>query len=159
MPESGRRVYATHVGRYSRVIAAPIRYVYAWCTDYRSDDGRFSASKPRFHVFRPAHNRVVRVRYLPSKASKAGVAVELVRLRPPVAWHLDQIDERDFNSVDYTLKRLGPRRTRISIVLTERWMVPDFPRKSDWVRSTAGYWDRLVAALESDYREGLPAQG
>ena len=159
MPESGRRLYATHVGRYSKVIAAPIRYVYAWCTDYRSDDGRYSRSKPRFRVFRLARDRVVRVRSLNRKAGKVVIAVEIVRLRPPNAWHLDQIDENDFNSVDYTLKRLGPRKTRISLVIVERWMVPDFPRRSDWVRSTTGYWNGLVAALESDYQQGRPARG
>ena len=159
MPESGRRVYATHVGRYSKVIAAPLRYVYAWCTDYRSDDGRYSRSKPRFRVWRLAPDRVVRVRSSNAHRGTVAIAAEIVRLRPPDAWHLDQIDERDFNSVDYRLERLGPKTTRISLVLVERWMVPDFPRKSDWVRATTAFWDSLVAALESEYRQGLPARG
>lgn len=159
MPETSRRVYATHLARYSKEIAAPIHYVYAWCTDYRSDDGRYSKSRPRFRVFHPAPGRVVRVRYLNSKARKVPVAVEIIRLRPPNAWHLDQIDEMDFNSVDYGLQRLGPKRTRISVVIVERWMVPNFPRKSKWVRATTVFWDGLVAALESDYRQGRPARG
>ncbi len=154
MPESGRRVYATHVAHYSRVIAAPLRYAYAWCTDYRTDDGRFSRSRPRFRVLRPAKDRVIRVRLSNAKARSLSVAVEIVRLRPPNAWHLDQIDEKDFNSVDYSLKRIGPNKTRISIVLTERWMVPDYPRKSEWFRGTTAYWDSLVAAIESEYRHG-----
>ncbi len=159
MPESGRRVYATHVGRYSKVIQAPLRYVYAWCTDYRSDDGRYSRAKPRFLVHRLTPDRIARIRFVKIKAGKVAVAAEVIRLRPPNAWHLDQIDERDFNSVDYRLRRVGPQTTRISLELVERWMVPDFPRKSEWVRGTTAFWDRLVAALESDYRQGRPARG
>lgn len=159
MPETSRRIYATHVARISKVIAVPRRYAYEWCTDYRTDDGRFSRSKPRFHVLQLSKDRVVRVRYLPQRAQPPKVAVELVRLRPPDAWHLDQIDEADLNTVDYKLTRLGPKKTRLTLDLVERWMVPNFPSKADWTRNTGIYWGRLVASLEERYRRGLPARG
>lgn len=159
MPESGRRVYATHVGRVSKVIAAPLRYAYDWLTDYRNDDGKLSRSRPRFQVTRLSKDRVVRVRYSPPRTKPLLVAVELVRLHPPDAWHLDQIDEADLNSVDYKLTRLGPKQSRITLVLVERWMIPNFPPKADWMRGTNLVWDRLVAALEEDYRRGRPARG
>lgn len=158
MPESGRRVYATHVARISKVIAAPVSYVYDWCTDYRPDDGKYSRSKPRFRVLRLSPERVVRVRYSGGRAKPLAVAVEVVRLRPPDRWHLDQIDEADLNSVDYKLTRLGPRKTRLSILLVERWMVPTFPPKVEWVRKSSGYWDALVSALEEQYHSGRPAK-
>lgn len=159
MPEDGRRIYATHVGRFSRVIAAPLDYVYAWCTDYRTDDGKFSKSRPRFRVIRLSPDRVVRVRHSNPRVKPLRVAVEVVRLRPPNAWHVDQLDETDYDSVDYTLTRLGPRRTRISLVLIERWMVPKYPPKSTWVPASIAYWDGLVAAIEARYRQGRPARG
>jgi hypothetical protein len=159
MPESGRRVYATHVARVSKVIAVPLRYAYDWCTDYRADDGKFSRSRPRFQVLQLSDDRLVRVRSSPQKAKPLRVAVELVRLRPPNAWHLDQIDEADLNSVDYKLTRLGPKKTRLTLDLVERWMVPNFPPKAEWVHGTNVYWDGLVGALEERYRRGLPARG
>lgn len=159
MPESGRRVYATHVVRVSKVMAVPLRYAYDWCTDYRTDDGKFTRSRPRFQVLQLSKDRLVRVRCSPPKMKPMRVALELVRLRPPDAWHLDQIDEADLNSVDYKLTRLGPKKTRLTLDLVERWMVPDFPAKADWVRGTNLYWDSLVVALEKRYRRGLPARG
>lgn len=159
MPETSRQVYATHVARVSKVIRVPLRYAYDWLTDYRADDGKFSRSRPRYRVLRLSEDRVVRVRCSPRSAEALKVAVELVRLRPPDAWHLDQIDEADLNSVDYKLTRLGPRKTHLTLDLVERWMVPDFPEKADWVRGTNLNWDRLVAALEERYSRGLPAVG
>lgn len=159
MPEDSRRIYATHIGRFSKVIAAPLGYVYDWCTDFRSDDGKYSRSKPRFRVIQLSADRVVRVRYSNPGSEQLAVAVEVVRLRPRNAWHVDQIAETDVEAVDYKLRRLGPKKTRISLVLIERWMVPNFPSKSEWVRGTSAYWDGLVAALEEQYRHGLPARG
>lgn len=159
MPESGRRVYATHAVKVSKVIEVPLRYAYEWCTDYRTDDGKFSRSKPRFQVLQLSSDRLVRIRRSPAKTKPESVAVELVQLRPPDAWHLDQIDEVDLNSVDYKLTRLGPKKTRLTLDLVERWMVSDFPAKAEWVRGTNTYWDGLVAALEERYRSGLPARG
>ena len=141
------------------MINVPLRYAYDWCTDYRSDDGKLSRSKPRFQVLRLSGDRVVRVRYSPRTAKSLRVAVELVRLRPPDAWHLDQIDEADFNTVDYKLTRLGPKKTRLTLDLVERWMIPNFPPKADWVHGTNLYWDSLVVALEERYLRGLPARG
>lgn len=159
VPESGQRIYATHHVRISKEIAAPLRYAYDWCTDYRTDDGKFDPSEPRFQFLQLSQERLVRVRSSPRKAKRLRVAVELVQLRPPNAWHLDQIDERDYNSVDYNLTRLGPKRTRLTLDLVERWMVPNFPPKTEWVRGTNQYWEGLVAALEERYRRGLPARG
>ncbi len=159
MPERSRRVYATHIGRVSKVIAAPIGYVYDWCTDYRADDGRYSKSRPRFRVIELRADRVVRIRHSDPGTKPFAVAVEVIRLRPPDAWHLDQVDEKDFNSVDYELTRLGPKKTRLSIVLVERWMVPTYPPRSEWVRKASVFWEGLVAALEADFQHGLPARG
>ncbi len=158
MPESSRRIYATHVARITKVIAAPLGYVYDWCTDYRPDDGRYSKSRPRFRIIRLSPDRLVRVRYLRRSDGPLSATVEMIRLRPPDRWHLDQIDESDLNSVDYKLTRLGPRKTRLSIHLVERWMVPTFPAKADWVRRSSGYWGGLVSALEEQYAAGRSAK-
>ncbi len=87
------------------------------------------------------------------------MAVELIRLSPPNAWHKDTIDHIDLDSIDYRLTALSPKKTRVSLVLVERWLVPDFPKKADWVRASSKYWDALVGAIETRYRSGRPAKG
>ena len=159
MPESGRRVFATHHARVTKTIKAPIIYVYEWCTDYRSDDGKFSRSKTRSKVIHVGSDRVVRIRVRATTIEGPAVAVELVRLIPPDAWHKDTIDETDLDSMDYKLARLGSGRTRLTLSITERWMTRKHPTRSEWVRSANKYWDILVASLEEDYRKGKPAKG
>ncbi len=159
MLEMRRRIFATHTGRFSKIVDAPLSYVYDWCTDFRPDDEKFSRSKPKSRVIRVSPRRLVRVRIARHGASDPAMAVELVRLSPPNAWHKDTIDEKDLDAIDYKLTALSPNRTRISLVIVERWLISDFPKKADWVRRSSEYWDELVAALEERYRSGKPAKG
>jgi len=154
-----RKIWGEYSFRVSKVVNAPKKYVYEWCTDYRDDDGKFSTSKPRFRVIRPHPKRVVRVRTHPSEGSGEHVAVDLIRLSPPNAWHLDEIDDTDLESVDYRLTSLGPRRTRVTLVVTERRLVSDFPDKVETEAGSNRFWDGIVAALEESYRSGRPAKG
>ena len=161
MPESSRRVFASHHAQVTKTIRAPIKYVYAWCTDFRSGDRKFSRSKTRHKVIHVGSNLVVRIIEkitTPIESPKVAV-VELVRLLPPDAWHKDQIGVTDLDAVDYKLKRLSSGRTRLTLFLTERWMTRKHPTRSQWVRNAHNTWDRLVAALEEDYRKGMPAKG
>ena len=159
MPENGRRVFATHTGRLSKIIDAPIRYVYDWCTDFRPDDAKLEGSKSRHRVMRVSPQRLVRVKVASNGAKNPPMNVELVRLSPPNAWHKDTIGEEDLDSMDYKLTALGPNKTRMSLVMVERWMVPKFPKKADWIRASNAYWDELVVAIEERYQKGLPAKG
>lgn len=159
MPERGLRVFATQRIRFSKVVQAPLAYAYDWFTDYRDDDGKFSESRPRFKVTQLSRDRVLRVRFSGRRKRSPRIAVELVRLKPPAAWHVDQIDETDLAAVDYRLRPLGPKRTRVDLDIVERWMTPKFPPRAEYARSTSAYWDRLVAALETRYRQGRPARG
>lgn len=159
MPGERQRIFATHTGTFAKIVNAPLRYVYDWCTDYRPDDGKFSGSKPGVHVLRLSPRRLVRIRVANTGAEDPIVAVELVRLSPPNAWHKDTIDAIDLDSIDYKLTALGPKKTRISLVIVERWLVPRYPRKAAWLRSSSNFWDKLVMALEERYRSGKPPKG
>lgn len=159
MPEKRGRIHATHTFRFSKTVEAPLKYVYDWCTDFRDDDGQFSSSKPQFKVLRFGRDRVVRIRLSTVREKNAPMAVELVRLYPPDSWHVDQIDESDLDSVDYKVSRIGPRRSRVTLEITERWMTPRHPSLAAWSRSTNRYWDTLVTSLEASYHEGRPAKG
>jgi hypothetical protein len=85
MSEPGHRIYGTTTVRVSLVIHAPLRYVYEWCTDYRSDDGRFSRRRPHpsFRVIKISPRRVLRIRVARGTGRDSAVAVDLVRLNPP----------------------------------------------------------------------------
>jgi hypothetical protein len=161
MAERGHRIYATQTLRVSRRINAPLKYVYDWCTDYRSDDWKLSTRRPRTqtHVVRLSKGRVVRVRSTPVGRKDPAISVDLVRLSPPRFWHTDQIDEGDRMSLDYRLTRLGPRTTRIDLLCTEHWIVPQHPSHAKMIQQIGATWDRLIGHLEKRYRSGLPARG
>ena len=161
MPGRGHRIYETTTVRLSLVIHAPSRYVYDWCTDYRSDDGRFSSRRPRpsFRVIRISPRRMVRIRVSRGAGRDPAIAVDLVRLNPPHSWHLDQIDETDRESLDYRVSAVGRARTRLQLLVTERWVTPEFPTRESLRAQVARTWARFAAALEADYRAGRPARG
>lgn len=167
MPERGHRVYGTSTVRVSVLIHAPWRYVFDWCTDYRSDDTRLSVRRPRprYRVIRISPRRVVRIRvYRGSGLGRATfdhnrLAVDVVRLNPPRSWHLDQLDDTDQQALDYRVSAVGPARTRLQLLSTERWFTPEFPTHEAHRAQVAKTWDGIVAALESDYRTGRPARG
>jgi hypothetical protein len=157
MPRNSRRIYSDQRFRLSKVAEVPARYAYDWLTDYRKDDGKFSSSHPRYRVVKISADRIVRIRISRRKSGSVGVAVDLVRLSPPNAWHTDQIDETDLAAVDYKVTALGPKRARIELFILERWMTSQFPRPAEYRKATNEYWDLLVASLEKRYRTGRPA--
>ena len=161
MPERGHRIYGTTTVRVSLVIHAPSRYVYDWCTDYRSDDGRFSQARPRptFRVIRISPRRVVRIRVYRGSGRDPALTVEKIRLNPPRSWHQDQLDERDHQSVDYRVSAVGRTRTRLHLLSTERWLTPDFPTRQALRAQIGRTWALFAAAIEADYRAGRPARG
>ena len=161
MPERGHRIYGTTTVRLSLLIHAPSRYVYDWCTDFRSNDGRFSKRRPgpRYRVIHISPHRVVRIRVAPGSDRDPPIAVELVRLNPPHSWHLDQIDETDQQALDYRVKAVGRARTRLHLLVTERWVTPKFPTREALRAQVAATWARFITALEADYRAGRPARG
>ncbi len=147
--------------RLSLAVRAPSRYVYEWCTDYRTSDGRFSKARPRptFRVIRVSPRRVLRIRVARGRGRDPAIAVDLVRLNPPHSWHLDQIDETDRQSIDYRVAAMGRQRTRLHLLVTERWVTPDHPTKEELRARVAAVWARFGAAIEVDYRAGRPAKG
>jgi hypothetical protein len=157
----GHRIYATQRLRVSKVIEAPLKYVYDWSTDYRADDWVLSKARPhsRFQVVRVSTRRLLRIRVTPTTAKEPDVAVDSIRLCPPDAWHTDQIDERDLEAVDYQLTALGPARTRIDLLVTERWLTPVHLSRAETRRRVRAAWDRCASHIEARYQSGRPARG
>jgi len=161
MVERGHRIYATQTVRVSKTIEAPLRYVYEWATDYRSDDWRLSSRRPRprFRVLKISPHRVMRIRLTPTGGPDPQVAVDIVRLAPPSAWHTDQMDEDDRETIDYRLVRLGPKRTRLDLLVTERWLIPDYPTRTQVAQRVRNAWNRYGPQIEERFCKGLPAKG
>ena len=161
MPRDSRRVYATQRIRVRKDLRAPASYVYAWCTDYRVDDWRVArpGTHPRFRVLRVSPHRLIRIRVTPGAEVDPAVAVDLIRLEPPDRWHTDQIDEEELETVDYRVVAVGPKRTRLELRVTDRWMTPTHLTRAETARRVNGAWDRYVKFIESRYRRGLPARG
>jgi hypothetical protein len=162
MAQRGHRVFGTTTVRVSKVIHAPLRYVYDWCTDYRPDDSRLRRrreTKLAYRVLRVSPHRVVRVRLHPTGSKDPDIAVDVVRLNPPSDWHTDQIDETDRMALDYHLVRLGPKTTRLDMLVTERWVTREFPTRKELQQQVSATWDLFAGALEERYRSGAPARG
>jgi hypothetical protein len=161
MLERGHRIYSTHRIRLSKNIEAPLKYVYEWCTDYRSDDWMLSPRRPhpRFRTMKLSPRRLLRIRLTPTSEHDPEVAVDVIRLAPPDAWHTDQIDEQDRETVDYKLVALGATKTRLDLLVTERWVTPNHLSRAGTVRRLSGAWDRYIAQIETRYRSGRRAKG
>ena len=134
----------------SKVINAPLRFVYDWCTDYREDDYKITGSKSRRTFLEKTRRRVIYViRYLSS--GKAKHAVNIVTLHPPKGWHLDSFGEEDNEFGEYRLTKLSPRKTRLDMVFREEWKVAKVPPKAEYLKDIIRIWDKYAAALEKDY--------
>jgi hypothetical protein len=131
--------------------------VFRWCTDYRDTDGRFSRRRPRIDVLQRERNRVVRVVSPRGRGRGASPVVEIIALRRPDRWHLDQYGVEDDETVDYRLRRIGRRETRLEAVSRETWKRRRAPPRAEYEAYIRAFWDRLRAALERDYRAGRPA--
>ena len=145
------KVFASHTIRASKVINAPLSFVYRWCTDFREDDNRITGSKNRRKILQRNVKRVV---YVTTSFPRAGVAklgVNLVTLRPPNSWHLDFIGEEDDEEGEYRLTRLAARKTRLDMRFSERYKGRNAPTKADDLKHTEEIWGKYTAALERDY--------
>jgi hypothetical protein len=139
--------YTIHV---SKIINAPLRFVFNWCTDFSEDDNKITGSKTRRIILQKTKQRAVYISaYRSSGRSRYGV--NIVTLRPPRAWHLDYAGQEDDEIGDYRLTRLGPRRTRLDMTFRERYKITDAPTREENMKGTSEMWDLYVAVLERDY--------
>jgi len=142
-----------HTYRVVKAINAPLKFVYDWCTDYREDDNELTGSKTQFKILQKTNRRVIYLR-TSERDGKTMIGVKMVTLRPPKAWHLDQVGEDEDAIGIYKLTRVGPERTRLDMTFTEKYRISDAPSKEEDRNDTAQMWDKYVAALEKDYAAG-----
>ena len=144
------RYKKSHRLHASKVIHAPVRFVYGWCTDYRETDTRITGSKAKRKILMRNNHRVLLAITYPSRG-KTRSAVEVVTLYPPKAWHLDFVGDEDDETGDYVLSSLGPKKTRLDMTFMEHYKVANAPSQRQDTASINELWDKYVAALEKDY--------
>lgn len=139
-----------HTYRVTKIINAPLKFVYDWCTDYREDDNLITGSEAQFKILQKTDRRVIYLRTY-ERNGMTMIGVKMVRLRPPNAWHLDQVGEDEDVIGIYKLTRVESERTRLDMRLTEKYKIGATPTKEEDRKITDQMWDKYVAALEKDY--------
>lgn len=139
-----------HTYRVTKIINAPLNFVYDWCTDYRNDDNEITGSKAQFTILQKTNRRVIYLR-TSEPDGKTMICVKMVTLRRPKAWYLDQVGEDEDVIGVYKLTRVEPEKTRLDMTFTEKYKISDAPTKEEDRNNTDQMWDKYVAALEEDY--------
>jgi len=138
--------------RISKVIEAPLPFVYDWCTDYREDDGKLTGSRRRTKILEKTKRRAI---YTSSRMENGKLIgrVSIVSLMPPNAWHLETAgDLLEQYTGDYKLTKLGSNKTRLDMVFDTKYGPGvEVPTKEWWEDDSGKDWDKLIVALMKDY--------
>lgn len=140
----------SHSFRVSKIINAPLGFVFRWCTDFREDDPKITGSKTKRTILQKTAKRVIYVSTF-RRGKHAKLGVNIVTLKPPNAWHLDFVGEEEDEIGHYKLAKLGSRRTRLDMKFTEKYKIKNAPTKEQDTRHVNEIWNKYVPALESDY--------
>lgn len=141
---------ARHTVKVSKIINAPLRFVYDWCTDFREDDRKMIGSRRKRIILQKTKRRVVYV-YVYRRRGKVRSAVNIVTLQPPNGWHLDSPGQDCDEIADYRLTMLSPKKTRLDMTFKEQYKIPKAPSRVQDAKDLNNAWDKYVAALERDY--------
>jgi hypothetical protein len=135
---------------------APADYVFAWCTDFREDDNKYTGSKTVRKILEKNANRAIwHVRYKEGKDFAEGVRI--VWLTPPKSWRLDSCgDGRERG--EYKLTPLGKSKTRLDMKFVVTYDSKDeVEDKDEWEADGDKHWKIYKKALEADFKAGKPA--
>ena len=141
---------ARHTVKVSKIINAPLGFVYDWCTDFREDDRKMIGSRRRRIILQKTKRRVV-YNYIYHRGGKIRSAVNIVTLQPPKAWHLDSPGQDCDEIADYRLTSLSTKKTRLDMTFKEQYKIRRAPTRSEDAKDLNEVWDKYVAALERDY--------
>ena len=144
------RYFERHTYVVTKSINAPLKFTYAWCTDYREDDNRITGSKTETKILQRTNRRVILVRAR-EQNGKTMLSVKIIALHPPNAWYLDQVGEDEDVVGLYKLTRVGQKKTRLHMTFTEKYKILDAPTKEQDRIAINQMWEKYVVTLENDY--------
>ena len=138
--------------KYSTTFKAPIKYVFNWCTDYRTDDNKITGGKYPRIILEKTKNRVVFASYKQGSDGTPKLAVRVVTLNPSkYSWHLDYFGEEDLETGEYRLKRVGKNVTRLDMEFNNKWKHGKGPALKEHIDHARHAWQKYGPKLESDY--------
>jgi hypothetical protein len=142
--------------KISKSFKAPLDYVFAWCTDFREDDGKMTGSKATRAFLERTDKRIVwAVEYKEKGTTKDGIRA--VWLHPPDSWTLDTCgDHREIG--EYRLSSKGKNKTRLDMKFQISFdSKDDIDDKKKWEKEGSEEWDIFRTHLENDYKQSLRA--
>lgn len=136
----------------SKVIEAPLPFVYEWCTDFREDDAGLTGSQTKTKILEKTSTRVIMIDSYEEKG-KPVESISVVSLKPPNAWHLDYAGNESEQEVgSYKLTKLGANKTRLDMKFTITYAPGrKVPLRKEQIEGSNKFWDKLVVALMKDY--------
>jgi len=137
--------------KVSKTFNAPLRFVFAWCTDFRGDDLKMLGSKNTRNIHEKTERRVIWT--VEGKTQATGTdPVRVVWLHPPDSWHLETCG--DGSEVgDYKLTAIGKNKTRLDMAFTETYgSKKGIPSKAELKAEAVDHWKKYGKALERDFK-------
>jgi hypothetical protein len=147
--------YRIHV-----IFRAPLKFAFAWCTDYTPEDARLEGEKYERRIIKRTSRQVV---FEDLEDTKDGWiwSRDVVALRPPNRWHMKGLGSRADVTADYLLSSLPDGRTRLDLRWrrTPRVRVAKPLTKAEREASTLRAWKRFGSAMERDYARDRHSRG
>jgi hypothetical protein len=135
------------------VFRAPIDFVFAWCTDYSTDDAALEKETFERRVLERTKEKVV---YEDLDSTPEGWMWSrwTVRLNAPTHWHGESVGNYRTWSIDYRLRSLPNGRTEFRLSGRRRPVGLGGPNPSQRAMKAnlLGIWTNFGKALEADYR-------
>lgn len=135
-------------------IGAPLRYVFAWCTDFRPGDDRLEKDRYTRKILHRSRRQVV-FEDLSDAGKGWSLSRHVVDLYSPTRWHSESVGSHRVLTLDYTLTPLSTARTRFDLHWRRRptALGSKPPSRAMVEKSTTQAWRNFAHALESDYRK------
>lgn len=141
--------------RFRKLIHAPLRFVYRWCTDFREDDDAITNSIYHYsaRIVLRERSRLVRIIMVPGPDRNRNTDVEIITLVPPDRWRLRKLSVSDDETGSYRLTRKGSTLTRLDMRFHRTWKTGRAPATARYRALFERVWDRYVSAIEKEYRD------
>lgn len=137
--------------KVSKIMNAPITYVYNWCTDFRADDPEIIGAQYTRHIVDKSKKRVVWVQHY-TRDDKEMEGVRYVVLSPrKKSWHMEGANEESNRTGDYSLRSLGKEKTKLDISIKIQYKTIEPESIPKLKENLSADWEKYKAALEKDY--------
>ena len=140
----------------TKIINAPLKFVYAWCTDFREDDTKLTGSSRIRKIIKRTRESVIYGEAYVGPDGKETGSIYILSLKPPNGRHYHKFGE-DAETGDYKLTSLGRKRTKFDAKFHQNFKRGiNSPKKETLSKRALDRWGKYILALESDFNSGNP---